>query len=56
MNWAIWVGILFGAISAGFLYYGTHLNTQQSSQDTAETFRTELAKNFDLTVPVPPQT
>jgi hypothetical protein len=44
MNWAIWLGIFFGAVSVGFLYYGTSLGNLRSNQDTAETVRTEVNK------------
>jgi hypothetical protein len=44
MNWAIWLGIVFGAVSVFFLYFGSHIGTKQTSQDTAEAVRTEVNK------------
>ena len=44
MNWAIWLGIVFGAASAFFLYFGSNIGTKKTSQDTAETVRTEVNK------------
>ncbi len=44
MNWAVWIGLFFGGLSAFFLYYGTHLANQRGNQETSQTVTTEVDK------------